>query len=56
MPVCGTRDTAHQVKARVPRAESKAEEWRAAVHGGARAASAPAKPDLDDDELKVADV
>jgi hypothetical protein len=55
MPSRDVCDTVHQVKARVPRAEKKAEEWPAAAHGGARASSAPAKPDLDDDELKVAD-
>ena len=42
-----------QVKARVPRAEKKAEERRVAGGGGGSTSSAPAKPDLDDDELQV---
>ncbi len=50
-----TRDVTHhwQVKARVPRAEKKADEWRVAGGGGGSSSSAPAKPDLDDDELQV---
>ncbi len=42
-----------QVKARVPRVEkASSEEWSGAKGNGAKA-SAPAKPDLDDEELQV---
>ena len=44
-----------QVKARVPRVEKASEEWSGAKGNGAKA-PAPAKPDLDDEELQVSHV
>lgn len=41
-----------QVKARVPRVEKTSQEWSDAKGNGAKA-TAPAKPDLDDEELQV---